>query len=73
MMANGVGSVSDEEPRRSTVDITASVPVLPENAILEYLDEGAANIVYRISVPSGTGGDPASPDAASRAFDFERE
>ncbi|KAH7396023.1 inositol-pentakisphosphate 2-kinase [Cadophora sp. MPI-SDFR-AT-0126] len=28
-----------------------TIPVLPENAQLQYLGEGAANIVYRISIP----------------------
>jgi hypothetical protein len=29
----------------------ASHPVLPSNAIVTYMDEGAANIVYSLSVP----------------------
>jgi hypothetical protein len=29
----------------------ASHPVLPRNAIATYLDEGASNIVYRLSLP----------------------
>ncbi|KAK0101254.1 Inositol-pentakisphosphate 2-kinase [Cadophora gregata] len=28
-----------------------NIPILPENAELQYLGEGAANIVYRISIP----------------------
>lgn len=28
------------------------VPVLPDNVVLTYLNEGAANVVYRISIPS---------------------
>ena len=36
-----------------------SIPVLPKNCELSYLDEGAANIVYRVSVR------PSTPEPSS--------
>jgi len=64
-MANGV--VEEEKAGRSNTlrattkdsssagiynDIqAASHPVLPSNAIITYMDEGAANVVYSLSVP----------------------
>ena len=35
-----------------------TIPVLPANAELTYLGEGAANIVYRISIPQPQPGTP---------------
>ena len=35
-----------------------TIPVLPANAELTYLDEGAANIVYRISISQPQPGTP---------------
>jgi hypothetical protein len=64
-MANGV--IEEEKAGRSNTlrattkdssragiynDIqAASHPVLPSNAIITYMDEGAANVVYSLSVP----------------------
>lgn len=64
-MANGV--MEEERTGRSNATVTAkndssraeictdiqapSHPVLPSNAIVTYMDEGAANIVYSLSVP----------------------
>jgi len=33
---------------------TAPIPLLPSNAVLTLLAEGAANILYKISIPEGT-------------------
>ncbi|KAH7360104.1 inositol-pentakisphosphate 2-kinase [Rhexocercosporidium sp. MPI-PUGE-AT-0058] len=38
--------------------IEPNVPILPKNAELQYLGEGAANIVYRISIPQHESGTP---------------
>lgn len=38
--------------------IDSTIPVLPANAELTYLGEGAANIVYRISIPQPQPGTP---------------
>jgi hypothetical protein len=34
--------------------LQTSIPIVPPGATFHYLNEGAANIVYRISVPAGT-------------------
>ena len=51
--SNATGAATKESSRTEIyTDIQAvSHPVLPSNAIATYLDEGAANIVYSLSVP----------------------
>lgn len=38
--------------------VSENIPTLPSNCVVRYLDEGAANIVYRISIP------PPSPSSS---------
>jgi len=51
---SGVTGPVTKDPSRAEIyyEIQAvSHPVLPSNAIVTYLDEGAANIVYSLSIP----------------------
>jgi hypothetical protein len=58
--ANGNAEERTSVKRASTAELyadfqTAPHPVLPSNARVEYFDEGAANIVYKLSLEPSLG------------------
>lgn len=49
--------------------LAAEHPVLPAGAVVQYVNEGAANIVYSLSVPASTAGEvTVPPDNNSNNF-----
>lgn len=64
--SNATGAATKDSSRAEIyADIqVVSHPVLPRNAIVTYMDEGAANIVYSLSVP------PQEEPASSCRDDF---
>ncbi len=59
--ANGEGRVATPELDHYTDLLSKKHPVLPSNACVGYLAEGAANVVYTINIPPPTPGESELP------------